>query len=128
MNNKTYLTAHAIVYAFFAIALFFLPSQIWPMYGVAINDQYAKFLSQHNSIFLGGIAVFSFLFRNTQEKTESIINLIKGLIFTNLLGLVITLYACINGIFSGFGWSDPVFFALLAYISFFFFLQLKKNS
>ena len=125
MNNKTYFTVHAVIYAIFAIVLFFLPTHLWPMYGVEINDQYANFLSQHNSIFLGGIAAFSFLFRNTQEKTESAINLIKGLIFTNSLGLVITLYACINGIFSGFGWSDPIFFGFLACIGLW---QLKKNS
>ncbi len=125
MSNKTYLIVHAIVFAFFAIALFFLPNQLWPMYGLEINDQYAKFLSQHNSIFLGGIAALAFLFRNTQEKTEPALNLIKGLIVTNALGLIITLYACLNNIFVGFGWSDPAFFGLLTCIGFW---QLKKNT
>ena len=42
----------------------------------------------------------------------------------NILGVIITLYACFTGIFTGFGWSDPIFFALLAVLSF---VQLGKN-
>ncbi|TOG57344.1 hypothetical protein CGI99_23890, partial [Vibrio parahaemolyticus] len=41
MSNKTFLTIHGSVYAAFAIALFVVPSIMWPMYGVEINDKYA---------------------------------------------------------------------------------------
>lgn len=51
MNNKTFLTAHGSVYTVFALALFFVPTLMWPMYGLEINDRYAYFLSQHTSIF-----------------------------------------------------------------------------
>ena len=124
MSNKAFLMTHAIVYGFFALGLFFLPNIIWPLYGVEVNDQYAKFLSQHNSIFLGGIAAFAFLFRNAQEKSETAVNVIKGLIITNSLGFIITLYACFIGVFVGFGWSDPTFFGVLACIGVW---QLKNN-
>jgi hypothetical protein len=43
---------------------------------------------------------------------------------TNVLGFVVTLYAALTGIFTGFGWSDPAFFAFLAVMSL---LQLKKS-
>ncbi|MBL1320656.1 MAG: hypothetical protein COA63_006295 [Methylophaga sp.] len=125
MSNKLFFNIHSIIYAAFALALFFIPDYLWPIYGLEVNDQYARFLSQHNSIFLGGIAGIIYFFRNIETKTESAQNLLKGLVFTNILGFIITLYACINGIFVGFGWSDPVFFGGLAGLSLW---QLKKRS
>lgn len=122
MTNKTFLTIHSVIYSAFALVLFFLPTLVWPMYGVEINDKYAYFLSQHTSIFLGGLSAISFFFINVKDK-EVIMRLLKALIFTNLLGVIITVYAGVTGIFVGFGWSDPIFFAFLIVLSF---LQLKK--
>ncbi|MGF1688756.1 hypothetical protein L4C36_19070 [Photobacterium japonica] len=116
MKNKTFFTLHTAIYGTFAFALFVLPAWMWPLYGVQVNDQYAYFLSQHNSIFLGGIAVISYVFRNVQDATAGK-QLVKGLLFTNALGMVITLYAAITGIFTGFGWSDPAFFAVMLVVS-----------
>lgn len=117
MSKKSFLLIHGGIYAVFAFALFFLANQMWPIYGMEINDEYAKFLSQHNSIFLGGIALISFLFAplvNEDERAAKKIFL--GLLGTNLLGFIITLYACLIGVFSGFGWSDPAFFAFLSVV------------
>ncbi|NVJ66650.1 MAG: hypothetical protein HWE16_09175 [Gammaproteobacteria bacterium] len=125
MSNKTFFITHAVIYALFAFALFFLPTKLWPLYGLSINDQYALFLSQHNSIFLGGIALFAFLFRQAPLKSPEAKKTIIGLIGTNLLGVAITLYAAIQKVFVGFGWSDPIFFALLAIWGFW---QLKNNQ
>ncbi|WP_432472150.1 hypothetical protein [Amphritea sp. HPY] len=124
MNNRVFLTIHSVIYAAFAIALFSIPAQLWPLYGVSVNDQYAYFLSQHNSIFLGGLAIISFLFRDIATGSQSAQKLFNGLMWTNILGLIITLYACLTKVFTGFGWSDPAFFALLAGLSF---LQNQKN-
>ncbi len=124
MNNKVFLTVHGIIYLVFALALFFLPALIWPMYGVEINDNYAYFLSQHTSIFLGGLAAFSLFLRDIDDK-KAINQLLKALIATNLLGVIITVYAGAIGIFVGFGWSDPIFFAILTVLSF---LQFKKHN
>lgn len=123
MNTKTFLTAHGAVYTVFALALFFVPKLMWPMYGVEINDQYAYFLSQHTSIFLGGIAAISLLLREI-ETGKLAKNLFLALTVSNGLGVVITLYACLTGIFVGFGWSDPAFFTLLSIMSF---MQMKKQ-
>lgn len=123
LNNKTFLTVHGIIYTVFAIVLFFGPHLMWPMYGVELNDQYAVFLSQHTSIFLGGIAAISLLLRDVGENPIAK-KLFLALFITNLLGLIITLYAGITEIFVGFGWSDPVFFALLTALSY---LQFVKN-
>ena len=125
MNNKTFLTIHSTIYAAFALVLFFLPAQLWPMYGVEINDQYAYFLSQHNSIFLGGIAIITYLFRDIETNSLMAKKLFMGLGLTNMLGFIITLYACLNHIFVGFGWSDPAFFAVLSALNFW---QFKHNS
>ena len=125
MNSKIFLIAHSIIYVFFAVALFFLPDLLWPLYGVQINDQYARFLSQHNSIFLGGIAIIGFLFRDISSGSITAIRLFKGLLWTNVLGFAITLYACINGILVGFGWSDPAFFAFISILCFW---QLRKQN
>ena len=124
MNNKTFLSLHSVIYFIFALALFFLPMLVWPMYGLEINDKYAYFLSQHTSIFLGGLGAVSLFFRNIKDA-EAIRQLIKALITTNLLGVIITSYAGITGIFVGFGWSDPVFFAALTVLGY---LQLNKHS
>ncbi|OBY25010.1 hypothetical protein [Leisingera sp. JC1] len=124
MSNRTFLTAHSVIYAFFALALFFAPGLLWPNYGVELNDRYAWFLSQHNSIFLGGIAVISFLFRDAPSGSGEGRKILTGLMWTNLLGLVVTFYAGATGIFTGFGWSDPAFFALLSLLCF---LQLRKG-
>ncbi|MCW4443313.1 hypothetical protein AB4374_14810 [Vibrio splendidus] len=123
MNNKTFLSLHGIIYAGFAIALFFMPTVMWPMYGVEINDKYAYFLSQHTSIFLGGIAAISWLLRDI-EPGVSAKKLIQGLVVTNMLGAIITLYAAFTGIFVGFGWSDPVFFISLSVLSV---LQVRRQ-
>ncbi|OLQ95003.1 hypothetical protein BIY21_07215 [Vibrio ponticus] len=123
MNNKTFLTIHGTIYTLFALALFFVPSLMWPMYGVEINDQYAYFLSQHTSIFLGGVAAVSWLMRDI-ESGAAMTQLLKALLIGNLLGVFITAYACVTGIFVGFGWSDPAFFALLSVMNW---RQLKKQ-
>ena len=124
MNYKTFLLLHSVIYSVFALVLFFLPTLIWPMYGLEINDKYAYFLSQHTSIFLGGLAAVSLFFRNIKD-IEAIRQLIKALIATNLLGVIITSYAGITGVFIGFGWSDPAFFAVLTILGY---LQLNKHS
>lgn len=124
MSNRTFLTTHSVIYAFFALALFFVPGLLWPNYGVELNDRYAWFLSQHNSIFLGGISVISFLFRDAPSGSKEGRKILTGLMWTNLLGLAVTFYAGVTGIFTGFGWSDPAFFALLSVLCF---LQLRKG-
>ncbi len=113
-----------VSYTVFAFALFFVPTMMWPMYGVQINDQYALFLSQHTSIFLGGIAAVSLMLRDVEPSTTAK-QLFKALLITNLLGVVITAYAGITGVFVGFGWSDPAFFLLLSALTF---IQWKKQS
>lgn len=113
MSNKALITLHAVIYGVFAMALFFLPDVMWPFYGVEINDAYARFLSQHNSIFLGGVAVLAWLFRDSSSTDGTARRMVTGLLWTNALGVAITLYACVLGIFSGFGWSDPAFFGVL---------------
>ncbi|ELA9083099.1 hypothetical protein [Vibrio alginolyticus] len=117
MTNRTFLTVHGVVYTVFAFALFFVPTIMWPMYGVQINDQYALFLSQHTSIFLGGIAAVSLMLRNV-ESGHTAKQLFTALLITNGLGAVITTYAGIIGVFVGFGWSDPIFFVLLSLITY----------
>ncbi|MGR3760094.1 hypothetical protein ACUXV3_08160 [Roseobacteraceae bacterium NS-SX3] len=124
MSNRSFLSAHSVIYAFFALALFFAPGLLWPNYGVELNDRYAWFLSQHNSIFLGGIAVICFLFRDASSGSKEGRKILTGLMWTNLLGLAVTFYAGAAGIFTGFGWSDPTFFALLSVLCF---LQLRKS-
>jgi len=124
MNNKTFLTLHGAIYSVFALALFFVPSLMWPIYGVEINDQYAYFLSQHTSIFLGGLAVISLMLRDLETGTIAR-KLFSALVITNLLGVVITLYAGFSGIFVSLGWSDPAFFALLTVLSW---KQMKRNA
>ncbi|UWQ91619.1 hypothetical protein K3727_02045 [Rhodobacteraceae bacterium M382] len=122
MTTRTFLTVHSTIYAVFAFALFFLPGFLWPNYGVELNDRYAWFLSQHNSIFLGGIAILGFLLRDVTDVATAK-KLLTGLAATNALGFGVTLYAALTGVFTGFGWSDPAFFALLAVMSV---LQLKN--
>ena len=114
MSMKSLLVIHAVIYAMFAIVVFFIPDTLWPLYGVSVNDQYARFLSQHNSIFLGGIAIIALLFSRTESDVVATRILVTGLLWTNLLGVAVTLYACLIGVFVGFGWSDPAFFALMA--------------
>mgnify|MGYP000017327294 FL=1 len=122
MNNRAFLTLHGGIYFVFALVLFFFPTQVWPMYGVEINDKYAYFLSQHTSIFLGGLGAVSLLFRNIKDG-EALKQILKALMLTNLLGIIITSYAGITGIFVGFGWSDPAFFTVLTVLSYW---QLRK--
>lgn len=125
MKTKTFLTIHGIVYAAFGLGLFFVPNLLWPNYGLQLNDKYAVFLSQHTTIFLGGIAAISLLFKDVEEKSRYAKKILQGLLITNILGVIITLYAVYQGIFYGFGWSDPTFFALLTILSY---LQLKRNN
>ena len=123
MKNKTFLTTHGIIYVIFALVLFFIPAIIWPMYGIELNDKYAYFLSQHTSIFLGGIGAISLLLRDI-EAGNIAKKLFLALLITNILGVVITLYAGAKGLLVGFGWSDPVFFTLLSVLSY---CQFKKQ-
>ncbi|KGJ94646.1 hypothetical protein [Colwellia psychrerythraea] len=123
MNNKTFLTVHGGIYVVFALALFFIPSLVWPIYGVELNDQYAYFLSQHTSIFLGGLGAISLLLRDIEQGYIAK-RLFLALFITNSLGVAITLYAGFIGIFTGFGWSDPAFFTALSVLSFY---QFKKQ-
>lgn len=117
MTNRTFLTVHGVIYTVFAFALFFVPTMMWPMYGVQINDQYALFLSQHTSIFLGGIAAVSLMLRDV-ESGKTTKQLFKALFITNGLGAVITTYAGITGVFVGFGWSDPILFVSLSLLTY----------
>lgn len=125
MTTKTFLTVHGIIYTIFGFGLFFIPNLLWPNYGLKLNDEYAIFLSQHTTIFLGGIAIISFLFRDVEEKSIYARKILAGLLWTNILGVVITLFAIYKGVFYGFGWSDPIFFAFLSILSF---LKLRQNQ
>lgn len=125
MSLRHFLLLHSVIYAFFALALFFAPTLLWPMYGIEISNGDSYFLSQHNSIFLGGLALVGFLFLDQVDNIPVAQRLLKALLGANILGMVITLYASVQGIFSGFGWSDPAFFALLAGLSLW---QLQKSK
>lgn len=125
MNTKTFLTVHGIIYAVFGLGLFFIPNLLWPNYGLELNDKYAIFLSQHTTIFLMGIAFISFSFRTVEEKSIYARKILAGLFWTNILGVIITLYAIYKGIFYGFGWSDPIFFTLMSILSY---IKLKQNK
>lgn len=74
-------------------------------------------LSQHTSIFLGGIAAVSLMLRDV-ESGKTAKQLFKALLITNGLGAVITTYASITGVFFGFGWSDPIFFVSLSLLTY----------
>lgn len=124
MTTKTFLTLQGIIYSLFAFVLFFFPEQMWPMYGVEINDKYAYFLSQHTSIFLAAVAAVSLLLRHINHK-ETMHQLLKALLIGNLFGVLITGYAGFTGIFVGFGWSDPAFFALLSGLNYWQFKKLN---
>jgi len=125
MSNSIFLTIHSIVYALFAIVLFVIPNIIWPNYGLQLNDRYSVFLSQHTSIFLGGIAIIGFMLKEVEHKSTIAQKLMMSLILTNVLGVIVTLYACFTGIFYGLGWSDPAFFTILSVFSF---MQWKNNK
>ena len=125
MSTKTFLTIHGVVCTVFGLGLFFIPNLLWPNYGLELNDKYSVFLSQHTTIFLGGIAIISFLFRDVEEKSVYAKKILTGLLWTNILGVIITLYAIYTGVFYGFGWSDPAFFALLSIVSY---VKLKHNQ
>lgn len=125
ISNRTFLITHSCIYAIFAIALFFFPYALWPIYGIELHDKYAVFLSQHNSIFLSGIAILGFLFRNVGNKSKEAKRIFTGLMFTNIIGVIITLYAAFTEIFVGFGWSDPAFFTLMALMSY---MKLNNNK
>ncbi len=125
MSTKTFLTIHGVVCTVFGLGLFFIPNLLWPNYGLELNDKYSVFLSQHTTIFLGGIAIISFLFRDVEEKSVYAKKILTGLLWTNILGVIITLYAIYTGVFYGFGWSDPAFFALLSIASY---VKLKHNQ
>lgn len=125
MKFRSLLLTHSIIYMAFAIVLFCLPSSLWPLYGLEINDRYAYFLSQHNSIFLGGLAIIAWLFRDIEGNTPAAKKLTLGLLWSNILGVSVTLYACLSGVFVGFGWSDPIFFAFLSVLCL---IRLKKSN
>jgi len=125
MSNSKFLSIHSTVYTLFAIGLFVIPNVLWPNYGLQLNDKYAVFLSQHTSIFLGGIAIIGFMLKDVEHKSTIAKKLMMGLVLTNVLGVLITLYACFTGIFYGFGWSDPAFFTFLAIISY---AQWRNNK
>ncbi|WP_370298859.1 hypothetical protein [Pontibacterium sp.] len=116
MTYRVFIAAHSAIYALFALGLYFLPDQLWPLYGVEINDQYGRFLSQHTSIFLGGVAIIGWTLKQIEEVSVQR-SVLAALAWTNLLGEVITLRACFEGIFVGFGWSDPLFFSVLTAVS-----------
>ncbi|EZH72232.1 membrane protein [Aquimarina atlantica] len=125
MSTKTFLTIHGVIYTVFGLGLFFIPNLLWPNYGLELNDKYSVFLSQHTTIFLGGIAIISFLFRDVEEKSVYARKILTSVLCTNILGVLITLYAIYTGIFYGFGWSDPAFFTLLSILSY---VKLKHNQ
>jgi len=125
MTNTSFLKVHSSIYALFAIGLFVVPHVLWPMYGLELNDKYAVFLSQHTSIFLGGISIIGFMMKDIELKSDLARKFMLSLLLTNVLGVLVTTYACLTGIFYGFGWSDPAFFTFLSVLSF---IQWKKNS
>lgn len=67
--------------------------------------------------FLGGIAAVSLMLRDV-EPSNTAKQLFKALLATNLLGVLITTYAGITGVFVGFGWSDPIFFVSLSLLTY----------
>ncbi|USD36194.1 MULTISPECIES: hypothetical protein [Ferrimonas] len=110
MSANRVLQLHSLIYGVFAVLLALIPAWLWPQYGLMIDDKYSVFLSQHNSIFLAGIAIIGWQFSRFEPGSSAVLTLLRSLIWTNLIGAAVTLYACLTGLFSGFGWSDPLFF------------------
>lgn len=127
MTTRTFFIIHSVIYSLFAIGLFATPALMLRMFGVAYNDPFILFLVQDNSVFLAGIAVLGFLFRDVEECSDEARRIITVFLIMAVLGFALTLHAVLTGILAGpMGWSDACSFAVLALLASWQLVQNKK--
>ncbi len=125
MKQSTFMTIQAVCFAFFAVALLFFPAQLWPMYGVAIPDTNAAFLSWHNTHFMFGLAFLCWASRKAELGSEAGRAILGAMLIVTVMGVLITGYSVVIGVFNTFGISDPVFYAVLAFGNAYFLKQKR---
>lgn len=125
MTTRTFLIIHSIIYTLFAVGLFATPALMLRMFGVEHDDPFIIFLVQDNSVFLAGIAVLGFLFRDVKECSSEARKIILVFLIMAILGFALTFYTLLNGGLSGpLGWTDACSFAVLIILAS---LQMVQN-
>ncbi|WP_034246258.1 hypothetical protein [Aquimarina atlantica] len=110
MNTKIFLTIHGLIYTLFGVGMFLFPNIFWETYGAKLKDKYTFFLVQHTTIFLGGSTIVISFYGDFKENSEKAKKILYDLLFTSIIGDIITSLAIFKSIFYDFSWIDLIFF------------------
>ena len=113
MTLRNLFVLNAVVALAFAAGFLVIPGTLWTLYGLT-PDAEVNLVGQYFAVELVAVGLVSWLVRNVVDVAV-LRGITLGLLISDTIGLVLSLYAIFSGLFGAFGWSAVVvylFFAL----------------
>ncbi len=117
MSLKTVFLLSAVVTGFFALASLLIPATMLSWYGVTHSDALVM-MTRYFGVSLLAIAFVSFFLKDA-EATKEVKSVVLALILSDVVGLVVSLWATTTNILNSLGWLNVFiygFFTVAFYI------------
>lgn len=121
IEAKHAFTINAIIAFVFGIGLLLVPATIGTIYGIETSAS-SDLMSRYFGLTLIGIGLLTWLFRGITDLA-AVKAVILALLISDLLGILVSLYAVLTGTMNQIGWSAVIIYVLLAVDYAFFYFK-----
>ncbi len=121
IQAKHAFTINAIIAFVFGIGLLLVPATIGSIYGIETSAS-SDLMSRFFGLTLIGIGLLTWLFRGITDMA-AVKAVILALLISDLLGIIVSLYAVLSGAMNQIGWSAVIIYVLLAVDYAFFYFK-----
>jgi hypothetical protein len=125
MKLSTFAMIITILAAVFGLAFIFIPAQVATFYGVS-QDTAGLWVTRYFGAALLFIAMIYWSYSGVSPTAKSWPKLLIFSIIYDVIQLILTAMALLNGVGNSNGWSSVVLYALLAIGSLYFLGECKK--
>ena len=111
VEAKHAFTINTIVAFVFGIGLLLVPATIGAIYGIE-NSASSDLMARYFGLTLIGIGLLTWLFRSITDMA-AVKAVILALLISDVLGIIVSLYAVLSGTMNQIGWSAVIIYVLL---------------
>ena len=125
MNLRTLFTINVPISAFFGLTCLLAPNLLFSLYGVELTSP-GVFITQLAGAAYLGFGALAFQARSSESK-EFRLALALALFIQDIIGVVISIYYQVTGIFNALGWTTVGVYLFLA-LGYGYFRFLKPDE
>ncbi len=119
MKLSNWMAAKAVVEVIFGIGFVLMPATLAPLFGMDLNAAGIVMAQLFGVVFIFGSIVL-WMARNEPANDTAMRAIILGVVVSNAIGFLVTLFATLGGVWNALGWLPTALFAIfgLAFATF----------